>query len=198
MKYLKRALYGVLALVILAAVVLPVLAWRERQADAMFHAGIARTLVVRSADFQADADMPVSSSCHGAGRSPQLSWEGAPSGTQSYAILAVDWDAPSAAYRLMSFTHWVLYNIAPAVVQIDGAIADAELRRLGIAVGRNSYGATGFVPPCPPFDKHRYVFRVYALDVPALKPGSANRAGVLEAMGGHVLAYGELIGRFGG
>jgi Raf kinase inhibitor-like YbhB/YbcL family protein len=197
MKYVKHALVGVLALLVLAAAVLPVLAWRERQADAQFHAGIARTLVVRSADFQADAEMPVAASCRGQGRSPQLSWENAPSGTQSYAILAVDWDAPSPAYRLVSFTHWVLYDIPRAAVQIEAAVSDGELRRLGIASGHNSNGKTGFAPLCPPLGRHRYVFRVYALDVPALHPGSTDRAGMLEAMRGHVLAYGELVGRFG-
>jgi Raf kinase inhibitor-like YbhB/YbcL family protein len=196
MRYLKRALYGVLALLVLAAAVLPVLAWRERQADAAFHARIVRTLVVRSADFLPDADIPVASTCHGEARSPQLSWEGAPSGTRSYAILAIDSDAPSPAYRLNTFTHWVLYDIPPAVVQIDGAVTEGELRRLGIASGRNSGGETGFVAPCPPLGKHRYVFRVYALDVAALQAASARRAGVLEAMRGHVLAYGELVGRF--
>jgi Raf kinase inhibitor-like YbhB/YbcL family protein len=196
-KFLKYALYGVLAIVVLAAV-LPWLAWRERQADAEFHAGIARSLTVRSADFPADGDMPIASSCRGGARSPQLSWEGGPSGTKSYAIVAIDWDAPSPAYRLASFTHWVLYDIPPGLVQIDGAVADADLRRLGIASGRNSYGQTGFAPPCPPFGKHRYVFRVYALDVAALRPRSPERAGVLEAMQGHVLAYGEVVGRFGG
>jgi Raf kinase inhibitor-like YbhB/YbcL family protein len=198
MKYLKLALYGVVGLLVVTAALLPAVAWRERRADAQFHAGIARTLAVHSADFAGDGDMPVATSCRGAGRSPQLSWEGAPPGARSYAILAIDWDAPSPKYRLASFTHWILYDIPPAVVQIDGAVADGELSRRGIASGRNSRGTTGFVPPCPPFGKHGYVFRVYALDVAALRPGSPDRAGVLEAMTGHVLAYGELVGRFGG
>src|SRR5882762_10108948 len=67
-----------------------------------------------------------------------------------------------------------------------------------IAVGMNISGSTEYAPPCPPLGQHEYVFRVYALDVDRIQPEANNKAGVMDAMKGHILTYGELVGLFGG
>jgi len=76
-------------------------------------------------------------------------------------------------------------------------MAERKTARSGLTAGRNYSGNTGYAPPCPPFGRHRYVFRLYALDVPSLEPKTNTRQGVLQAMAGHVLAYGELTGLYG-
>jgi Raf kinase inhibitor-like YbhB/YbcL family protein len=126
-----------------------------------------------------------------------VAWEAAPAGTRSYAIIADDWDVPSPLFPVAHFTHWILYDIPPDAQHIDGLTSDSELKQLGISLGENSDGARGYRPPCPPFGKHHYVFRVYALDVPTVHPGGSGRLQLLAAMKGHVLAYGELVGQFG-
>jgi Raf kinase inhibitor-like YbhB/YbcL family protein len=197
MKVARYILFTVLAL--LAAGIASVLLYAgyERRADAAFHRGIARTLTLRSEAFAAAEDIPAVYTCRGRGLSPQLTWDAAPAPTLSYAMIAVDWDVPSPNFRAASFTHWILYNIPPDLRHIDSSAGAGELHRLGIEPGENSDAARSYVPPCPPFGKHRYVFRIYALDVPKLQPAAFDRLALLAAMKGHILAYGELVGRFG-
>jgi Raf kinase inhibitor-like YbhB/YbcL family protein len=90
--------------------------------------------------------------------------------------------------------HWVLYNIPGDVAGLDSGVTDTELSDLGIKVGPNWSGETRYYPPCPVSGRHRYVFRLYALDVDAIQPETDNRQGVLRAMENHVIAYGELNG----
>ncbi len=135
--------------------------------------------------------MPVQYSCRGAGISPQIEWSGAPDAAGSFALVSMDWDAPSPSLRLFPVVHWVVYNIPKNVTEIG------ENATVGVA-GRNISGATSYLPPCPPLGVHRYVFRVYALDVNQIQPESNDKAGVMKAMEGHVVGYGELTGRSGG
>ena len=71
-----------------------------------------------------------------------------------------------------------------------------KLKQEKIETGNNSSDAAAYMPPCPPLGKHRYVFRLYALDIPQIHPARVDREGVMEAMTGHVLAYGEIVGLF--
>ena len=113
-------------------------------------------------------------------------------------FIVTDWDVPSPLLRLGEFSHFVLYNIDPKVHEIKSAITAAELTEAKIAVGLNSSDVAAYAPLCPPRGRHRYVFRVYALDNPQMNPPSMDRAAVMESMKGHVLAYGEMVGFFGG
>ena len=121
--------------------------------------------------------------------SPQLNWKGAPANTQGYAIIVEDVDAPKGVW-----THWVLYQIRAAITEINrgGQIFNAQL-------GSNSWGNEKYQGPCPPKkDKaHHYHFRVFALDryLSDLKPG-ATRKELLNAMEGHILAEGDLVGLY--
>ena len=105
---------------------------------------------------------------NGENLSPALQWQGAPEGTQSFAVTLYDPDAPTGS----GFWHWVAYDIPAHVNQLpQGAgIVDSVKLAGGGLQAQNDYGALGFGGPCPPRgDKpHRYIFTVYALRVPTL------------------------------
>jgi Raf kinase inhibitor-like YbhB/YbcL family protein len=141
--------------------------------------------------------MSAAYTCKGEGVSPEISRDGVPDNAPSFVLIATDWDGPSPKFRLGNFTHWLLYDIPSTVREIKSAATSAELKQSNIEVGNNSSDAAAYMPACPPLGKHRYVFRVYALDVPKIDPASPDREGVMAAMKGRVLAYGEIVGMFG-
>jgi Raf kinase inhibitor-like YbhB/YbcL family protein len=130
--------------------------------------------------------------------SPEVSWEGVPDKAQSFVLIVTDWDGPSPRLRLGNFTHWLLFNIPQGVHEVKSAVTPIELTQENIEVGNNSADGAAYTPPCPPLGKHRYIFRLYALDVAQVHPASRDRDAVMNAMTGHVLAYGEMVGFFGG
>jgi Raf kinase inhibitor-like YbhB/YbcL family protein len=192
---------ALLAILLLAAAVVVfslTRAAKARDADQAYHATLPKTVILHSISFSAGSDIPASYTCKGEGVSPEISWEGVPDNSRSFVLVATDWDGPSPRFRLGSFTHWVLYNIPHGVHQIKSAVKTAELNQEQIDVGNNSSNAAGYKPPCPPLGKHRYLFRLYVLDVAQIHPSSPDRDSVMEAMRDHVLAFGEIAGLFGG
>ena len=198
MKLLGRV---VLAIFVFAAIFIAFAYMRAssaRDVDRAYHAAIPKTVILRSISFSAGGDIPSAYTCKGEGVSPELSWEGAPDKAQSYVLIATDWDGPTPRLRLGNFTHWILYNIPQDIHEIKSAVTPAELTQRKIEIANNSSGVAAYVPPCPPLGKHRYLLRLYALDVPQIHPASHDRDAVMDAMTGHVLAYGEIEGFFGG
>jgi Raf kinase inhibitor-like YbhB/YbcL family protein len=167
-----------------------------QKAETEYHAALAKTLAVSSESFKADGDIPPEFTCSGASKSPDVSWKNSPGNAMSYVLIMVDWDAPWPSVPASSLTHWILYNIPRQGTQIAAGINDADLRQKAIDVGENAFGKRVYAAPCPE-SRHRYIVRVYALDVPQIHPASTDRQGVIDAMRGHVLAYGELAGLFG-
>ena len=140
-----------------------------------------------STAFTESSSIPRKYSCDGVNVSPPLSWEGAPEGTKSLALIMDDPDAPSG-----TFVHWVLFDIPPALSQLREGVQ-------GVGVpGANSYRKVGYNGPCPPPGPvHRYFFKVYALDqLLRLRPGGS-KAELERAMQGHILASSQLMGRYG-
>lgn len=196
MKLMRNLLLG---LVLAIVAVLAWLIWHAsnvREDDAAFHAGLIRSLGVRSSGFSAGGNIPLQFTCKGAGMSPQISWTDLPPQTASLALISIDWDVPSPAFRLLGFTHWTLFDIPPGVMQLEAGSSIQALKQKGISSGMNSGGSVGYTPMCPPMGIHKYIFRVYALDVAQLQPASPNRDAIIEAMKGHVLGYGELSAFF--
>lgn len=190
-----------LAILVLAAVMIAVThmrALKARAADQAFHAALPKTILMHSVSFSAGGEIPAAYTCKGEGVSPEIAWEGTPDKTRSYVLISTDWDGPSPNFRLGNFTHWILYNIGPQRHEIKSAVKPAELSQDKIDVGENSSDTAAYTPPCPPLGKHRYIFRLYALDVPEIHPAPRDRNAVLEAMKGHILAFGEISGLFGG
>ena len=131
--------------------------------------------------------------CDGEDRSPVLSWDPIPAGTQSITLIVDDLDAPGK-----TFVHWVIYNIPasstglPAVVPKNKTLDDGSLQ------GKNDFGRIGYNGPCPPPGKpHRYFFKVYALDTTLSLKSGATKSQLEAAMSGHILAQGEMIGKYG-
>lgn len=197
-KLLRRI---VLAIIVLAAAAIAFAYMRAssaRDIDRAYHAALPKTVILHSISFSAGGEIPPSYTCKGEGVSPEVSWEGVPDKAQSYVLIATDWDGPSPRLRLGNFTHWILYNIPKDIHEIKSAAKPADLTQEKIEIGDNSSDAPVYRPPCPPLGKHRYVFRLYALDVPQIHPANRERDSVMDAMTGHVLAYGEIVGLFGG
>ena len=147
-------------------------------------------LAVLSAAFAMGAAIPDRHGC--AGISPPLEWSAAPANTQSLAVLCDDPDAPAG-----DWVHWVLFNLAPETRSLPENVArDAKLP--GPAVqGLNDYGLAGYDGPCPPRgQKHRYHFKVFALDARLPLDAKARKKDLLAAMKGHVLAQGDLVATY--
>jgi Raf kinase inhibitor-like YbhB/YbcL family protein len=130
----------------------------------------------------------------GDNRSPPLSWTEPPPGTRSFALLCEDPDAPGG-----NFSHWVLFNLSPEARELKEGVPQKETLPDGAAQGFNDADEVGYGSPGPPPGKpHRYVFRLYALDtVLPLTPGKATRQQLLDAIQGHVLAEGQIVGLYG-
>ncbi len=114
--------------------------------------------------------------CSGQNVSPALSWSHAPEGTQSFALLVHDPDAPTGS----GWWHWVVYNIPASVNILPAGAGNPEQHRLpaGAVQGRTDFGSHEYGGPCPPPGKpHHYHFRLYALKVPKLDvPADASAA----------------------
>jgi Raf kinase inhibitor-like YbhB/YbcL family protein len=145
-----------------------------------------------SPSFQANGDIPARFTCSGEDLSPALVWTDPPAGTQSFALITDDPDAPGDV-----FTHWVLYDLPPGVHRLPEGVphtADPD----GGRQGRNDFDRIGYAGPCPPpGNPHRYFFRLYALDRKLNLRAGASKSDVERALKGHVLAQAELTGRFG-
>ena len=146
-----------------------------------------------STSFESGGDIPKKYTCDGADISPGLSWTGPPQGTQSFALIADDPDAPMGTW-----THWVLFDLPAETASLAEGVNKIDELPDGGRQGRNDFRKIGYGGPCPPPGKpHRYFFKLYALDKKLdLKPG-AEKAEVEQAMQSHILAQAEAMGKFG-
>ncbi len=123
--------------------------------------------------------------------SPPLAWEPIPEGTKTLALICDDPDAPMGTW-----VHWVLFNLPPDINELSENIPPEKELESGAKQGTNDFGRIGYGGPCPPGGTHRYYFKLYALDAMLdLEPG-ARKQQLLEAMEGHILAEGQLMGRY--
>ena len=151
---------------------------------------IARKFSLTSPAFGDHERIPDKYTCEGADISPPLRWEGYPEETVSFALIVEDPDAPMG-----TFTHWVIYNIPANVNELEEGVPQVEKLPSGALQGVNDFNRIGYGGPCPPPGKpHRYVFKIYALDVVLDVGPGASKEEVLKAMGGHILAEATLIG----
>src|SRR5215471_19584835 len=147
-------------------------------------AGEARIKVTSSA-FHEGGNIPSKFTCDVSDTSPPLQIAGVPSGAKSLVLIVDDPDAPGGL-----FTHWLAWNIPPQTGSIAEGIAPRG------AQGANDFGKSGYRGPCPPLGTHRYSFKIFALDRELELGSGAKRSQVDAAMKGHVIAQGELIGRY--
>lgn len=152
------------------------------------------SITVTSAAFLPHTEIPTKYTCEGEDVSPPLAWSGVPASVKSFALIVDDPDAPDPQAPKMTWVHWVLYNIPLAVTHLD----EGASTRLppGVREGLNDWKRTGWGGPCPPIGRHRYYFKMYALDALLRDLGSPTKAALEEAMMGHVIAQGQLIATY--
>ena len=148
-------------------------------------------LKVTSAAFKDGEMIPRKHAYDDRNTSPPVAWSAAPAGTKSLALICDDPDAPVGPW-----VHWVLFNIPAGTLELPESVAPEKTLGYGERQGRNGWGEIGYGGPCPPSGTHRYYFKLYALDTALdLAPG-ATKADVEQAMQGHILAQGQLMGRY--
>jgi Raf kinase inhibitor-like YbhB/YbcL family protein len=154
---------------------------------------MAFTLVSES--FQNNGIIPARYTCDGWDMSPPLLWTHVPTGAKSLALIIHDLDAPNPDSPQFLWMHWLLYNIPPNIHQLAEGITKKDLPA-GALQGKNDWGRAAYGGPCPPRGKHRYLHKLYALDVvlPDLK--TPTKAVFEKAIVGHVIGHAELLGLY--
>jgi Raf kinase inhibitor-like YbhB/YbcL family protein len=136
--------------------------------------------------------IPKTFTCDGSDISPSLSWGEPPTATQSFALTVVDIDAPVG-----SFVHWVVYNIPASARSLPEGAAKTQQLSGGSIQGTTDFDKIGYGGPCPPGKSpHRYVFSLYAVNTKLNLLAGATRKQLEKALRNHVLAHGELIGKY--
>ena len=151
------------------------------------------TFRIESGSFRHNEMIPVRYTCDGRDISPSLTWSGIPAGTKSLVLIVDDPDAPDPAAPKMTWVHWILYNIPPEVPGLEENISAASLPA-GTKEGINDWGRTGYGGPCPPMGRHRYFFKLYALDMDLADLEMPTKVQVEQAFAGHIIAQTELVG----
>jgi Raf kinase inhibitor-like YbhB/YbcL family protein len=153
------------------------------------------TLTLTSTAFKPGGEIPVKYTCEAADTSPPLEWSGVPGRAKSLALIVDDPDAPDPKAPKMTYVHWVLYNIPPATTRLGEGAARGGLPP-GTREGKNDWKRTGYGGPCPPIGRHRYFFKLYALDAELSDLGAPAKPQVEKAMEGHVIEKAELVGTY--
>lgn len=131
--------------------------------------------------------------CEGEDIAPPLSWSDVPQRTQSLALIVDDPDAPDPAAPIMTWVHWVLYDMPPGAT---GLPEGGKPLPGGAQEGLNDWHRRGYGGPCPPVGRHRYFFKLYALDTLLPELHTPKKANLERAMQGHVLEQAVLIGTY--
>jgi Raf kinase inhibitor-like YbhB/YbcL family protein len=155
----------------------------------------AMAFTLTSSAFAANGSIPSKYTCEGDQTSPPLEWSGAPSGTRSLALIVDDPDVPDPAKPQRTYVHWVIYNIPGGTTAIPENAAKAGLPT-GAMHGNNDSKKQTYGGPCPPIGRHRYFFKLYALDTDLRFTAPPLKADLLKAMDPHILGKAELIGTY--
>ena len=152
-------------------------------------------LKLESSAFAAGHPIPKKYTCEGRDVSVPLAWSGVPRGVKSFALIVDDPDAPDPAVPKMTWVHWVLYNIAATASALAEGLSSNSLPP-GVVEGPNDFDRVRFGGPCPPIGRHRYFFKLYALDAMLPTGKVLDKSGLETAMRGHILAQAELVGTY--
>jgi Raf kinase inhibitor-like YbhB/YbcL family protein len=152
-------------------------------------------LTLTSPAFKSGAEIPTPHTCEGSDTSPALEWSGVPPRAKSLALVVDDPDAPDPKAPKMTYVHWVLYNLPAGTTRLAEGAARGSLPA-GTREGKNDWKRTGYGGPCPPIGRHRYFFKLYALDTELPDLGQPAKAQLEKAMEGHVVEKAELVGTY--
>lgn len=137
-------------------------------------------MVIRSVAFSEGGSIPVKYSCEGENVNPPLTVEEIPDDTASLALILEDPDAPNG-----TFDHWLVWNIPPNEPIVENSIPGTG--------GKNGRGETSYIGPCPPKGRHRYLFKIFALNAFLDLAAGADKKQLETAMDGHILASAHLM-----
>lgn len=151
-------------------------------------------LTLTSPAFSNNGSIPRKHTCEGPDDSPHLDWSGAPSATKTFALIVDDPDAPDPKAPKMVYVHWVVYNIPAEVTRLPEN-AHKNLPS-GARHGSNDWKRATWGGPCPPIGRHRYFFKLYALDTDLRSLTNPTKADIEKAMQGHILASAQLMGTY--
>ncbi|HET8870059.1 MAG TPA: YbhB/YbcL family Raf kinase inhibitor-like protein [Aquabacterium sp.] len=147
---------------------------------------------ISSTAFEHNATIPAQYTCEGADRAPPLRWHGVPAKAKSLVLIVDDPDAPDPAAPKRTWVHWVLYNL-PAE---SNGLPEGGAVPGGTRHGLNDWNRTGYGGPCPPIGRHRYFFKLYALDTMLPDLGQPTKAELIAVMKPHVIAETSLMGSY--
>ncbi len=142
-----------------------------------------KPLLITSSAFKSMQPIPTKYTCEGKDNNPPIDIEGIPDKAHSLVLIVDDPDAPGKTW-----VHWLVWNI-PITHHIKENSVPGEQ-------GWNDFKRITWGGPCPPSGTHRYFFKVYALDSLLELPSSTTKKELEQAMGDHILAYGELVGLY--
>jgi Raf kinase inhibitor-like YbhB/YbcL family protein len=171
---------------IVAVVTLAVLAAAAPTVAEEGEQAMGSELTINSPAFADGQPIPAKFTADGANLSPALAIANPPPGAACYALIVDDPDAPMGTW-----VHWVVWNIPAGTTTIPEGKLPA-----GSVEGRNSWGRTGYGGPSPPSGTHHYHFKLYALDRTLELPRTADKAALIDAMEGRVLARAQLVGTY--
>ena len=155
-----------------------------------------KDFVLRSTAFIHEGEIPAKYTCEGDDISPPLSWLNPPEGTVSFVLICDDPDVPVMFQDQvpdLTWDHWIVFNIPANVNKFDEGIKSFPK---GVQFGKNTWGRNDYGGPCPPDRKHRYFFKLYALDTKLDIPDGISKDGLLQNLVGHVIGQTELMGRY--
>jgi len=152
-------------------------------------------LAVASASFTDGGSIPRTYTCEGEDISPPLSWDGVPTDARSLVLIVDDPDCPDPEAPKRTWVHWVLYNIPAGTSALPEAVRPEDLPA-GTREGLNDWERSGYGGPCPPIGRHRYFFKIYALDTELAGLRKPTKGEVERAMQGHVISQAQLVGTY--
>ena len=148
-----------------------------------------------SSAFDPNAPMPAKYTCEGTNISPPLAWSGAPASAKSYALIVEDPDAPDPAKPTRVVSHWVAYNIPASATSLSENASNKGMP-VGSAQGSNEGNKPIYMGPCPPIGRHRYFFKLFALDTVLKGLNNPKKVDLEKAIQGHVVGNAVLIGTY--
>lgn len=143
-------------------------------------------MIISSPAFVNNAAIPSQYTCDGNNVNPPLTIAEMPVAAQSLVLIMDDPDAPAGTW-----VHWTIWNIDPKITEIAENSAP-----LGAVEGTTSFGQIGYGGPCPHSGRHRYFFKLYALDTKLDLSPETDKSQLEKAMSGHILAQSELVGLY--
>ena len=150
---------------------------------------------ISSSSFTQMGTIPAKYTCDGVDTSPPLTWSGIPALAKSLVLIVDDPDAPDPKAPRVTWVHWVVYNLPPSTGGLDEGVLGKSLPA-GACQGLNDWKKPTYGGPCPPIGRHRYFFKLYALDIELGDLLGRSKVDVERAMHGHIIGGAELIGTY--